>query len=348
MLKPAERGAAAALAPPPPRLETLLAVADPAHRVALSSAALRAVNASRGDALHLDEGAGEPPAGEILWSYDRALLGLPLGMVDAGAMRPAKPGCLAAAEEVLRSYGPIDLIAVEIADPLESDPRLRGFAPRLGGAYLAAENRFHRRALLPLPDSWEVFVQRAGRNLRHNIARDRTKAEAAGLCFSLRWGPPGPRGAEHRVRLAARAHPVPKNAARMAAADRFIADRSRPFEAELRAPNDRLAAYATGYLVGGAAYLFLQIHALEGYEHLSLSLLLRAHLVEALIKAGVEELVFSNGCLGALSRMCLPQAVSVVTLVRRSAAGRAKVAAVRRFFPSHPAVEALRIAAIGL
>ena len=278
---------------------------------------------------------------DLSWSR-RTARGRDLRIVDAVLACRSPARCLDEAEAVLhrlKDEAPIDILSVEIADPRGADGKLEGFQRR--GAYLVCEHRYAREALLTLEDDWEDFLNGLGRKTRRNMRRFRRRAGAAGLRFSLADEAPSSVDAEARHRLGAATRPAPRSATYIDACDVFIRARTHPFVGRLREGDGATAAMVVGFITGQSAYIAYQLHH-SRHEKLSLSLTMRSHLTEALIRQGVRELIFPNGCQGQLRSACRPQPISTVAFIRAGPVALTKALALVLRAPAHPASESIR------
>jgi hypothetical protein len=299
------------------------------HRVAIASALLRAV--ATGQAV-TPRTSGAAAAPEI--RQERKFGRLDLHILDVLLPIAAPESCLRAATTVLdrpTARAP-DIVAVEIAGPRQDDAKINGFVPVADGRYVACEHRYARHALLPLQDDDEAFLDSLGYRTRRNIRNFRRKAEAAGQSFTLGLAPPSPAERETRHRLGAMTPPNGRAAHLIDRYDAFLHGRDDCVTGHIHAPSGEPIAFIAAFVVGQSAYVAYQVHQHD--EKSSLSLLVRSYLVRALI--------FPNRCLGLLAASCVPQEISIVTLVRRDLRAAAKAIILARKVPAHPASEPLR------
>ncbi len=307
----------------------------PVLRAPLAAAALRSCAA--GGILQVQTtGQGAEP-GALFWSHRQRLWGLELGLAEVGAGPAPQDDYIAQAERALEAasrFGKVDIMTLQIAESAPTAKPPRGFQRAMGGAYLAVERGLARRESLPLLGDYAGFLQSLGHDTRRNMHRYRRKAGAAG--FSFRFATEAPPRTEAALRhgLGALTEPRPKSPRRIDAHDGFIADRTRPYWAALEGRDGRPASIAAGFITGDSAYLVYQLND-AAHGKLSLSLVLRGYLIEALLELGVRELIFPNGCSGLLQAACTQRRGVVMILLRRSLVGLAKTLAVAAFAETH-------------
>jgi hypothetical protein len=74
----------------------------------------------------------------------------------------------------------------------------------------------------------------------------------------------------------------------------------------LKHRNGEWLSVAAGWRSSGRATMFIQLNNDREYGNASLSVVLRAHLIETLIRKGIPELVFWSGSAAPLSRYASP------------------------------------------
>jgi hypothetical protein len=154
---------------------------------------------------------------------------------------------------------------------------------------------------LRLPASWPAFLMTVGPDTRRNLRRYPHRAAQAGITFhpeidaqtfhcafeslrphAMRWDGLDPRHARCHARDAIRVG--------------------------LHSPEDGWLSVLAGWRHGDRAFIATQMNH-GGLPHLSLSMVLRASLIQTLIDRGVREIVFLDGCAGALQLSCVEEPI---------------------------------------
>lgn len=160
-------------------------------------------------------------------------------------------------------------------------------------------SRVKDHAILALPCTYEQLLQSFGSTTRHNFRYYRRRFEAAGHVYledlSL-----------NQVRLAAAdlesksSIPVrPGSTGRMIA---MAATAERPLAVGLRHRNGEWLSIVCGVYRPAAGVLILQLNNDRDFPKDSLSVVMRAYLIESLIRQGMKELVIWSGTAAPLSR----------------------------------------------
>ncbi len=120
-----------------------------------------------------------------------------------------------------------------------------------------------------------------------------------------------------RFELGRHAGPARYGRRQITAYENFLAAQDGSYAAGLYSNQGALLSYSSGLLSDGAAILRYQMN---DRRHLkaALSLSLRGHLCEALIKAGVQELIVPGGVAGVLQHACRHRASGELILLRQS------------------------------
>jgi hypothetical protein len=302
----------------------------PALRAPIAGAALRAC-AAGGD-LRVTARSADADPSQLFWTHRQRVGGLDLAMVEAGSGSAPDGSYIAQAEVALRTaeaFGQVDIMTLQIAGAARDRPP-RGFQTALDGSFLAIERGLLRQEELPLAADYKRFLDSLGHDTRRNMHRYRRKTEAAGFAFQYTAEAPPPLQAAVRHRLGAMNTPQPKSRRRIDAHDEFVAARAMPYCATLLTQDGGIGSFATGFITGDSAYLVYQLNDAANRK-MSLSLVLRGHLIEALIAQGVRALIFPNGCHGLLDAACMPRRGTVMILIRRSLTAVAKTLAVAAF-----------------
>jgi hypothetical protein len=174
-----------------------------------------------------------------------------------------------------------------------------------------AASPFDAHARLPLPCDYQAFLGVLGSKTRHNFRYYRRKFDAAGHAFvhdlSLQE--------LHRAATDLRAKcriPIRREAIRRALTLLMAAD--RPWAVGLKHRDGNWLSVAAGWFSGDRAIMFLQVNSDRDNGVASLSVVLRAHLIETLIRSGTPDLVFWSGAATPLSRYAPPIPAMMVSL----------------------------------
>jgi hypothetical protein len=154
---------------------------------------------------------------------------------------------------------------------------------------------------LELTDSWEEFLKTLGPDTRRNLRRYPRRAERLGIAFESHIEPTTFRGAFDCLRRHAdRWDGLDPREARV--------DPRNEIRVGLRSDEDGWLSVLAGWRHGERAYIATQMnHA--ALPQLSLSMVLRASLIQHLIEGGVREVVFLDGCAGALQLSCVEEPI---------------------------------------
>ena len=196
--------------------------------------------------------------------------------------------------------------AVRLAiPPGDVEARAVGRAQRLVPFDLgyAVASTFDSHACLPLPDDYQKFLRVLGPKTRHNFRYYRRKCDAAGHAYVHGLSVQDLQRAATDLRAKSRI-PIRRQAIERAMNVLMAAD--RPWAVGLRHRDGSWLSVAGGWFSGNRAILFLQLNNDRDHDVASLSVVLRAHLIETLIRNGTPELVFWSGCAAPLSRYTSP------------------------------------------
>jgi hypothetical protein len=162
---------------------------------------------------------------------------------------------------------------------------------------------FDSHACLPLPGTYQNFLGFLGSTTRHNFRYYRRKFEAAGHAYVPDVSVQDLQRAATDLRAKSR---IPIRRGAIERATNLLVAADRPWAAGLRHRDGSWLSVAGGWFSGARAILFLQVNNDGDHETASLSVVLRAFLIEALIRSGTPELVFWSGCARPLSRYASP------------------------------------------
>jgi hypothetical protein len=168
-----------------------------------------------------------------------------------------------------------------------------------------AYTRVANHARLLLPHSYQEFLHGLGAQTRRNFRRYRCHFETAGHRYIEHLSADEFRQAawalQTKSRIPSARRAIERSVNMMAAVD-------RPMAVGLRHRSGEWLSVAGGWYDASRVTLFLQLNQDRAFADLSLSVVLRAHLIDMLIRQGRRELVFWAGTAPPLSRYasCVP------------------------------------------
>lgn len=207
--------------------------------------------------------------------------------------------------------------------------------------YLAAFAREEDPEVLELAPDYESFLATLGKHTRRQMRQLRRKAARAGVRFV--FGSVQPFGFGERLELGKRARPERFSAAQVIRYERFLSAQPRNYAAGLYSATGELLSYSSGLISESSAILRYQMND-RRYPKASLSLTMRAYLLEALIENGFSELIIPGGVAGVLQHFCRHRAGGELVLIRRNFSARCLAWAARIWSPSSSVAAASRIA----
>jgi hypothetical protein len=164
-----------------------------------------------------------------------------------------------------------------------------------------AEVLNHARLLLP--SSYEEFLTSTGYRTRRNFRYYRRRAEADGHQYFDHISSAELREAAGSLRTKCT---IKSSRSALERICRWVESVNRPFVCGLRSSQGAWLSISAGFYTGTSAVMLLQLNDDLGFDRNSLSLVLRGYLIESLIQAGVQELIFWAGVGGALARYVDP------------------------------------------
>jgi hypothetical protein len=187
-------------------------------------------------------------------------------------------------------------------------------------------------AVLSLSESYDEFLAGLGQRTRRNLRYYRRRAEALGHCFvqALDLDEFG-RAAHH---LHKRMVVGGGDWRGLQRGLRMLSHAERPLLAGLRDKNGEWISILGGWEEDGDAWVFCQMNNERDHAKLSLSTVLRGHVIETLIQQGFRNLFFWAGCAGSFAPYCRTLPTSFVYLDSNSLRWRAVrgLAKASRFF----------------
>lgn len=286
----------------------------------------------------------------IVYTREPKIAGLPTGLIFAdGSLTSMWIGdrnqqdVFRLALERLLAYRLVRGIRLRV---LAGSPELPAIRSIVASDRLDAHfRRIKPHARLSLPKSYEEFLQglsyKTRRHFRYYRRRSDTKGNqyfeqlSLGELHSAAW--------ELRTKSSVR---VRSWALRRML--KMVAAIERPFYVGLKDRHGKWLSIAGGCQRSDSAVMFLQLNNDLEFEHDSISLVLRACLVESLILQGAKELLFRGGVGPPLSRYASPVRAIEVHLDKRGQAWwivRLLVAKIGPWLPKHLVKEARSVAA---
>ena len=152
---------------------------------------------------------------------------------------------------------------------------------------------------LSLPADYEQFLEILGYKTRRNFRYYRRKFEEGGHTYLADVSAPDMQRAVAALRSKCR---IPSRRSEIRRALNVVAAVDRPWAVGLKHGNGEWLSVAAGWYSGDRATMFFQLNNDREHAEASLSVVLRARLIETLIGRGVRELVFWSGSAPPLSR----------------------------------------------
>jgi hypothetical protein len=194
----------------------------------------------------------------------------------------------------------------------------------------SAVSPFELHAVLPLPASYAEFLEPLGSKTRRNFRYYARKFEAAGHTYANTLTASELHLAANYLRTKSRILSQQRDVTR---ALNVLAATSDPWSVGLKHRNGEWLSIAGGWHGADRATMFFQLNNDREHEHASLSVVLRAHLIETLITRGSRELLFWSGSAPPLSRYAAGLPAVRVHLDRSTRGWRLVRSAVRRTQP---------------
>ena len=163
----------------------------------------------------------------------------------------------------------------------------------------SAATAFETHARLPLPGDYQEFLGLLGSKTRRNFRYYRRKHEAAGHTYVDDLSPQDLRRAATDLREKCR---FPSRRGAVERALNLLMATDRPWVVGLKHRDGGWLSVAAGWFSRAGAIMFLQLNNDRDHDGASLSLVLRAYLIETLIRRRIPELVFWSGSAPPLSR----------------------------------------------
>ena len=256
----------------------------------------------------------------LVYFKERKVLGCGMGILyvdgSLGTMYLGDPRfrgeALRLALEVLLAHPKVRGIRLKIPP---NGPEAEAISQVVASRQLDASSwRNDEHARLILPNSYAAFLKSLGSTTRRNFGYYRRRFDAAGYRFEECMSIEELRSATSQLRTQSRR--LSKRQALERLLQMFSAA-SRSWAAGLRDDKGRWISIAGGCYLGSQPVMFLQLNNDHEFERFSLSLVLRAYLIEHFIQEGVSELIFWTGAGTTLGRYCVYAPALAVSLDKR-------------------------------
>jgi len=162
-------------------------------------------------------------------------------------------------------------------------------------------NIWKHHTILPLADTYEQFLEGLGTSTRHNFRRYRRRFDASGHCFVERLSMDELRSATLEVDPKSK---FTSGTKKMTFRERYldmVAAADRPLAVGLKHKNGEWLSVIGGWYRSGGAVICVQSNNERDFGAYSLCTVIRAYLIELLIRQGLSELVFWCGIGAPLS-----------------------------------------------
>ena len=210
----------------------------------------------------------------------------------------------------------------------------------MNGRYTALAMPYETRDILELGNSLADFLMTLGHSNRRHLKARYKEAVEAGLQFSIS-SDPAVLGAEDRFELALRSRPMPYPRDLVDAFDATALSKPGFFHASLRSPEGLLLSYCRGFCEGESSVVMYQFNNKE-HPKLSLSLTLRAFLIQHWAGTGIRRIVFPMGLSGHLTHAATTNSIAQIFFLRRSPIAAAKALLMSVLVPTSSASRMVR------
>lgn len=260
----------------------------------------------------------------IVYGKERTIAGFPTGLIYADgrfgtfAVAPARD-CEEVVLAAIRAWVALPRVrGIRLAIP-PTGPEARvlatiGSTLPVGLTHAPAPaSELHSR--LPLPATYEGFLESLGKKTRRNFRYYRRKFEAGGHVYAEHLSPDEFERAA--IDLRTKCH-LTSTVREITRAVRTVNSAGETWVAGLKHSNGDWLSVAAGWRTRSSATMFLQLNNDRQFADASLSVVLRAFLIETLIRDGMSELVFWSGSAPPLSRYVQPIPAIAVHLDART------------------------------
>ena len=274
----------------------------------------------------------------VLW-FEHRIAGVRTGCIEGVALpdqgRNFTTGDLAAITDEQLFAPRVHLARISVLRPTTANISVAPTGARYGRTTVSHFSREYRDVLTLAP-SYEEALAGWGKHTRRNLRNVRKQGVAQGFRFE---GPTNHKTLDEGeiLKLARRNFPYQTPPRRVRKFEAYMRTAGNRFHSCVRDAHGALVSYCGGFLEARRAYIAYQLND-SRLRDLSPSLLHRGYLIEALIGAGVEDLVFISGCNGVLVHACNPTTVEDAYLMHPSVSSLARTAALSLVFPGEAGI----------
>ena len=248
----------------------------------------------------------------IVYGKERTIAGFSTGLIYAdgrlGNLTVARPPeCEAVARAAVQAWLAVPRVRGVRLAIAPTGPEARVLA-KIGSTMpidlthaAAAPTELHSRLLLPV--GYENFLESLGKKTRRNFRYYRRRFEAAGHTYVEQLS--SEEFDRATIDLRTKCH-LSSSLSEIRRAVRTVKSTGDAWVAGLKHANGEWLSVAAGWRAPGCATMFLQLNNDKQFGDASLSVVLRAFLIETLIRDGISELVFWSGSAPPLSRYVQP------------------------------------------
>jgi hypothetical protein len=256
----------------------------------------------------------------VLYAYEVVARGIRTGFIFGGdetgrglvLARPALESDIVArsCEQLLAS----GMHALRFNWRVREEPLIAAPALASKGVKMWCCSRQREGDWLVLEPAYEQFLKRLGSHTRRNMRLYRRKADEMGYCYIPRLSLREYQAAvvDLNVRV-----DYPTDHGRDERDSRFFDLFPNAIRAGIRDRYGRFLALIAGVVYGGVLHVLTQFNDVT-QSTLSISLVLRGHLIEDLIGHGFTAIHFVNGVSAMLGRSCEPALLRTLSIDRRS------------------------------
>ena len=167
---------------------------------------------------------------------------------------------------------------------------------------------------IPLKSTYEEFLAGLGKHTRRNVRAYMRKTEEAEIRFVSALTKQEYEDAVERLNSRSK---FPAEELHLLRDERLLALHGEGQRFGLKSAEGVLIAVLCGFTQGGRFHMLTQFND-SNYERLSLSLVLRGHVMKHLIESGVSELQFMGGSSLSFGRFCEPQIYRSIFIDKRT------------------------------
>ena len=235
----------------------------------------------------------------------------------------------------LTSLSRVDHLNLYISGDLQAGDASQTFRSVANRHYLALAMPCETRDIIPLPPTFELFLQGLGHSNRRHMKARHKEALEADLRFHISANPAS-LGADERYALGLASRPAPYRRALVDAFDAYALAQPNFWHATLRSPEGKLLSYSCGFLEADAAVMMYQFNH-QDHPKLSLSMTMRSFLIRHWISNGIHQILFPMGVGGHLNHAATINPIVEVFFLLRSFPAVAKALLMRLVAPTSDA-----------